>query len=115
MPNIESYILDEVEAASRDELEQLQLACLRSGLDRVSRAVQLYRAKLAEAAITADDIRSNHDLRRLPFTTKNDLRENYPFGMLAVPLKEVTRVHASSGTTGKPTVVAYTRNDVSLW
>src|SRR5262249_61768298 len=70
---------------------------------------------LSSNGISPNDIRSIQDLRRLPFTSKDDLRANYPFGMLAAPLNEVIRIHASSGTTGKPTVVAYTRNDVSLW
>src|SRR5262249_29906183 len=91
------------------------LARLRQGLERVSARVPFYRDKLTGSNITASDIRSIQDLRRLPFTTKDDLRTNYPFGMLAVPLKEVIRIHASSGTTGKPTVVAYPRNDVALW
>src|SRR5262245_29537529 len=115
MPDFESYILNEAETASREDMELLQLARLRQGLERVSARVPFYRDKLTGSNITASDIRSIQDLRRLPFTTKDDLRTNYPFGMLAVPLKEVIRIHASSGTTGKPTVVAYTRNDVALW
>jgi phenylacetate-CoA ligase len=115
MPDFGSHIRDRVEAVSRREMELIQLERLRQGLDRVSTAVPFYRESLNEAGITAGDIRSIQDLGRLPFTTKEDLRDNYPFGMLAVPLKEVIRIHASSGTTGKPTVVAYTRNDVSLW
>jgi phenylacetate-CoA ligase len=77
--------------------------------------VPFYKKKLSEAGVTADSIRSLEDLDRLPFTTKADLRDNYPFDLVAVPMKEVIRLHASSGTTGKPTVVAYTRNDVALW
>src|SRR6185436_16689350 len=82
---------------------------------RVSKNVPFYRDRLAESGRTAGSIRSLEDLERLPFTTKSDLRDNYPFGLLAVPMKQVIRVHASSGTTGKPTVVAYTRNDIDLW
>jgi phenylacetate-CoA ligase len=109
------FIRDEVEALPRSRIEVLQLKRLRAGVDRVSRAVPFYREKLTEAAMTAGAIRSLEDLARLPFTTKADLRDNYPFGLLAVPMREVIRVHASSGTTGKPTVVAYTANDIDLW
>jgi phenylacetate-CoA ligase len=115
MRSLKSYIRDEVEAIPRQELERLQLQRLSGGLDRVSSRVPFYRGKLAGAGIAPDDIRSIEDLARLPFTNKADLRDNYPFGLLAVPMKEVIRVHASSGTTGKPTVVAYTRNDIGLW
>jgi len=93
-------------------MARLQVERLRNGISRAAASVPFYRDRLAEFAT---EVRSLEDLRRLPFTTKSDLRENYPFGLLAVPLKEVTRIHASSGTTGKPTVVAYTSNDVSLW
>lgn len=109
------FIRDEVEAWPRSRIETLQLKHLRAGVDRVWRAVPFYREKLTEAAMTAAAIRSLEDVARLPFTTKEDLRDNYPFGLLAVPMSEVIRVHASSGTTGKPTVVAYTRSDIDLW
>ena len=112
---IASYIRDQVETLPREEIAALQLERLRAGVDRISRSVPFYHQKLAEAGISANEIRSLEDLSRLPFTTKADLRDNYPFGMLAVPKKEVIRIHASSGTTGKPTVVAYTRNDLDLW
>jgi phenylacetate-CoA ligase len=112
---IRSYIWDEVESLSRPDMEKLQVERLRAGFDRVSRTVPFYKKKLSEAKVTANSIRSLEDLDRLPFTTKTDLRDNYPFGLVAVPMKEVIRLHASSGTTGKPTVVAYTRNDVALW
>ena len=109
------YIWDDVETESRAALERLQLERLRAGVDRVSKTVPFYRDKLAEAGVTAAGIRSLDDLSRLPFTKKSDLRDNYPFGMLAVEMRQVARVHASSGTTGKPTVVAYTANDIDLW
>jgi phenylacetate-CoA ligase len=112
---VKSYIWDQVEAISRDEMEKLQLERLRAGVDRLAKTVPFYKNKLSEAGVTADSIRSLDDLERLPFTTKGDLRDNYPYGLVAVPMKDVIRVHASSGTTGKPTVVAYTRNDVDLW
>jgi phenylacetate-CoA ligase len=110
-----SYIWDEVEILPRREMEKLQLKRLRAGIDRVSKAVPFYKSKLSKTGVTADSIRSLEDLDRLPFTTKADLRDNYPFDLLAVPMKEVIRLHASGGTTGKPTIVAYTRNDITLW
>src|SRR5215831_3725900 len=112
---VKSYIRDEVETVTPQEMERLQVERLRAGIERMSKAVPFYRAKLSEAGVTADSIRSLEDLARLPFTTKRDLRDHYPFGLLAVPMKEVIRLHASSGTTGKPTVMAYTRNDMTLW
>jgi phenylacetate-CoA ligase len=112
---VRSYVWDDVESLPSREMEQLQQERLRAGIERVSRTVPFYKNKLSEARVTADSIRSLEDLDRLPFTTKQDLRDNYPFGLLAVPMKEVVRLHASSGTTGKPTVVAYTRNDIDLW
>jgi len=99
----------------RPELEQLQLERLRATIRRVTEAVPFYREKLRAAGIVADDIRSVADLRRLPFTTKQDLRDHYPFGLFAVPLADVARIHASSGTTGKMTVVGYTLRDIETW
>ncbi len=113
--DVRSYIWDDVEALPPQEMERLQVERLRAGIDRVSKTVPFYRNTLREAGVTADGIRSLDDLNRFPFTTKADLRDNYPFGLVAVPMKEVIRLHASSGTTGKPTVVAYTRNDIQLW
>jgi phenylacetate-CoA ligase len=113
--DVRSYIWDKVETLPRPEMENLQVERLRAGIDRVSKTVPFYKKKLSEAGVTADSIRSLEDLDRLPFTTKADLRDNYPFDLIAVPMKEVIRLHASSGTTGKPTVVAYTRNDIALW
>ncbi len=112
---VKSYIRDEVETIPPQDMEKLQVERLRAGVERVSKNVPFYREKLSEAGVTAGSIRSLDDLARLPFTTKSDLRDHYPFGLLAAPMKEVVRLHASSGTTGKPTVVAYTRNDLSLW
>src|SRR5882724_7970394 len=113
--DVRSYIWDEVETLPRREMEKIQLEQLRAGIDRVSKTVPFYKNKLSEAGVTADSIRSLEDLDRLPLTTKADLRDNYPFGLVAVPMQEVIRLHASSGTTGKPTVAAYTRNDIALW
>src|SRR5688572_8997341 len=101
--NVTSYIWDDVEALPPQEMEKLQLDRLRAGIDRMAKTVPFYSNKLREAGVTADSIRSLEDLDRLPFTTKQDLRDNYPFGLLAISMKEVIRVHASSGTTGKPT------------
>ena len=109
-----SYIRDPVEALETSEIQKLQLSRLQAGIERVATTVTFYRERLG-TNFTADNIRSLADLARLPFTTKSDLRDNYPFGLLAVPMKDVIRIHASSGTTGKPTVVAYTRNDIQLW
>ncbi|HEU5321865.1 MAG TPA: phenylacetate--CoA ligase, partial [Methylomirabilota bacterium] len=107
--------LTAVERTPRPELERLQLARLRALVARAGERVPLYRERLAAAGVAATDLRSLADLRRLPFTVKADFRDTYPYGLLAVPLDEVVRIHASSGTTGKPTVVAYTRADVELW
>jgi len=114
-PIATSYIRDQVEVADRREIASLQLQRLQAGIDRISSTVPFYREKLSNAGVTAANISSLEDLARLPFTTKSDLRDNYPFGLVAVPMKDVIRIHASSGTTGKPTVVAYTRNDIELW
>jgi phenylacetate-CoA ligase len=93
----------------------MRIEQLRAGLERVSAAVPFYRQRFREAGVSTGDIRSVDDLGKLPFTTKQDLRDHYPFGLLAVPMKAVVRIHASSGTTGKPTVAAYTRDDIALW
>src|SRR6266536_2079740 len=99
--DVSSYIRDEVETLPPPEREKLQVKRLRAGIDRIANAVPHYREKLAQAGVTADSIRSLRDLVRLPFTTKADLHENYPFGLLAVPMKEVVRIHGSSGTTSR--------------
>ncbi len=106
---------DEFETLPREALEALQLKRLKAVVERVYATVPFYKRKFDEAGVKPDDIKSLEDLKRLPFTTKDDLRENYPFGMFAVPLKQVVRVHASSGTTGKPTVVGYTKRDIDTW
>jgi phenylacetate-CoA ligase len=104
----------EIPDLSRADLEALQLERLRASLRRAEQ-VPHYRAAFAAAGVGADDLGSLADLARFPFTTKADLRENYPFGMFAVPREQVARVHASSGTTGRPTVVGYTRDDIDTW
>ncbi|WP_243312017.1 phenylacetate--CoA ligase family protein [Fundidesulfovibrio agrisoli] len=103
------------ETMERDQLRQLQLERLQSTLTRVARNVPYYRKAFAEAGIDPDDFRSISDLARIPFTTKAVLRDAYPYGFFAVPLREVVRLHASSGTTGKATVVGYTAGDMKKW
>jgi len=103
------------ETLPRKEIEQLQLAGLKKTVKLVYEKAPAYRRKMDETKLTPDDIQSLDDLKRLPFTTKQDLRDNYPFGLFTVPKKELIRIHASSGTTGKPTVVGYTRNDMKVW
>jgi phenylacetate-CoA ligase len=105
----------EMPAPSLDELRAAQLADLRTTLARVYEHVPHYRRAFDDAGVHPDDLTSLADLARFPFTTKEDLRQNYPFGMFAVPRTDVVRVHASSGTTGKPTVVGYTADDISMW
>src|SRR5436309_2779049 len=104
-----------IERAPRAELERLQLDRLRAVVARVFDRVPFYRRRLGEVGLTPGDIRSLADLQRLPFTTKDDFRETYPFGLVATPMDEVVRLHASSGTTGKPVVVAYTQGDLDTW
>src|SRR5512142_2245578 len=110
-----TYWQPEAECMDREELEQLQLERLEATLSRIYRNVPFYRRKFDEVGFDPDDLRSIADLRRLPFTTRDDLRENYPYGLFAVPLRDVVRVHASSGTAGASTVIGYTRNDVKTW
>ncbi|MFC1433682.1 phenylacetate--CoA ligase PaaK [Streptacidiphilus sp. N1-3] len=107
--------LDPGEQLTLDELQQLQLTRLRQTLHLAYDHVELYRKKFDAAGVTPDDCRTLADLSRFPFTTKADLRDTYPFGMFAVPMDQVRRIHASSGTTGRPTVVGYTENDLSMW
>lgn len=103
------------EYMSRDEMTVLQSARLVKTVDRVYHNVPFYRKKMQQLGMEPGDIRGIEDLPKLPFTTKNDLRDNYPFGLFAVPQSEIVRVHASSGTTGKATVVGYTRRDLEIW
>ncbi len=107
--------LDAIENASRDEIAALQLERMRWSLKHAYDNVAHYREKFDQAGVHPDDLTSLADLAKFPFTTKQDLRETYPFGMFAVPREKVVRVHASSGTTGKPTVVGYTQKDIDMW
>ena len=110
-----NYWQPKLELMERKELEELQLQRLKSVVEKVYKNVPFYEKKFKQAGITPEDIKSLKDLVKLPTTKKQDLRDNYPFGLFAVPLEEVVRVHASSGTTGKPTVVGYTAKDIETW
>jgi len=109
------YWDQEKECMPRERLEELQLRRLKDAAFRVYAFVPAYKAKFDALGIKPDEINSLEDLKRLPFTTKQDLRDNYPFSLFAVPMSEVVRIHSSSGTTGKPTVVGYTKKDVDIW
>ncbi len=106
---------EKAECAGRDEMRAIQSERLKETVQRVYHNVPCYRKKMQAAGLVPDDIRSVDDLVKLPFTVKQDLRDNYPFGMFTVPMSEIVRIHASSGTTGKPTVVGYTRKDLTNW
>ena len=103
------------EALPREELEKLQLERLQETVNRVYERVPAYRKKMDDAGVKPEDIKTLKDLAKLPFVTKQDMRDNYPFGLFAVPKDELVRIHASSGTTGKPTVVGYTQGDIESW
>ena len=107
--------LDPIEIASRDEIEALQLTRLKWSLRHAYENVPFYKTSFDNAGMHPDDLKSLNDLSKFPFTVKQDLRANYPFGMFAVPREQVARIHASSGTTGQPTVVGYTQNDLDVW
>jgi len=106
---------EKAETMPREELEVVQLRRLKAQVERVYATVPYYRQKMQEAGVAPGDIKTLADIRRLPFTTKEDLRKNYPFGLFTVPLERVVRIHASSGTTGQPTVVGYTKRDIAMW
>lgn len=108
-------LLDAGERLSRDELEALQTERLRATLRHAYENVPFYRESFDRAGLRPEDCRTLADLARFPFTVKADLRDQYPFGMFAVPQSDVRRIHASSGTTGRPTVVGYTERDLSTW
>ncbi len=109
------HSLEAIEKASQDELQALQLERMQWSLRHAYDNSPSYRKKFDDAGVHPSDLKELADLAGFPFTTKLDLRDNYPFGMLAVPMDEVIRIHASSGTTGKPTVVGYTKNDIDVW
>ncbi len=103
------------ETLSRKEIEEIQLSRLKATVTRVYEKVEPYRKKMDEIGLKPEHIKTLKDLSKLPFVTKQDMRDNYPFGLFAVPKNELVRIHASSGTTGKPTVVGYTKNDMKMW
>ncbi|KZR59836.1 phenylacetate--CoA ligase PaaK [Pseudobacillus badius] len=105
----------QIETMARPEMESLQLERLQQTVRRVYDNVEFYQKKFEELEITPEDIKSLDDITKLPFTKKQDLRDNYPFGLFAVPQEDVVRIHGSSGTSGKPTVVGYTANDIKVW
>jgi len=106
---------EKIECASREEMRAIQSERLCQTVSRIYHNVPYYRKKMQEVGLTASDIHGMDDLTKLPFTIKYDLRDNYPFGLFTVPMSEIVRLHASSGTTGKPTVVGYTRKDIQMW
>src|SRR5919205_333697 len=112
---MKAFDLEPIEKAPREELARLQLERLQWTLKHAYENVPHYRRKFDAAGVKPGDCQRMDDLRRFPFTTKADLRETYPFGMFAVPMERIVRIHASSGTTGKPTVVGYTARDIDTW
>lgn len=113
--NLEQYYQPEIECASREEIRKIQDQRLTATVKHVYENVDYYRRKMDEKGITPEDIRSVDDLCKLPFITKEDLRDAYPYGLLAVPLKDTVRIHSTSGTTGKRVVAFYTQRDIDLW
>ena len=112
---MKTFPLEPIEKSSRDELQALQLSRMQAQLTHAYTKVAHYKNKFDAAGVHPSDLKALADLAKFPFTTKADLRDTYPFGMFAVPMDQVARIHASSGTTGKPTVVGYTKNDINLW
>lgn len=108
-------IYNEIESARREDIEKVQLKRLQDTVERVYTLTPFYKEKFDEKGIKPDDIQTLEDIQKLPFTTKKDLRAHYPFGLFTVPMSEVVRIHSSSGTTGKPTVVGYTQADMDVW
>ena len=109
------FFQKDIETMSRQELQRLQLERLKHQVQYCMDNVEFYHKRLTKAGVTADKIKTLSDIQYIPYTTKADIRDNYPFGLFARPMKEIVRIHASSGTTGKPTVVGYTRNDLNNW
>jgi phenylacetate-CoA ligase len=113
--SLRMYWNKKIECASREALSKIQSERLIKTVNRVYKNIPYYRGKMDEAGVNPDDIQSIADISKLPFTTKNDLRDNYPFGAFAEPMNNIVRIHASSGTTGRPTVVGYSKNDIEMW
>ena len=112
---LDNQEVEHIEKASRDELQALQLKRMQWTLKHAYENVPMYKKKFDDAGVKPEDLQCLADLENFPFTTKQDLRDNYPFGTFAVPKKDIVRIHASSGTTGQPTVVGYTQNDIDMW
>jgi phenylacetate-CoA ligase len=110
-----NYFNEEFETLPRAALEALQLKRLQATVARVYANVPFYKQSFDAAGIKPEDIKTLADLQRLPFTTKQNMRDSYPYGLFAAPMEEIVRIHASSGTTGKPTVVGYTQKDIQTW
>jgi len=115
MSMIDHTQIEAIEKASLDELQALQLSRMKWSLQHAYDHVAHYRKRFEETGVHPEDLQTLADLGKFPLTAKQDLRENYPFDLFAVPMDEVVRIHASSGTTGKPTVVGYTKNDIDMW
>ncbi len=113
--SLEKIGYDAIETASVDELRDLQFSRLKSTMNNAYNNSPVYKKKFDEHGVHPDDLTCLEDLSKFPFTTKADMRDNYPFGMFALPMEQIVRVHASSGTTGKPTVVGYSQNDIDTW
>lgn len=109
------FFQKEFETMSRKQIEEIQLERLKYTVNYCYTHVPFYKKKMDAAGVSPDQIKTLDDIRRIPPTTKADLRDNYPFGLFAVPMKDIVRIHASSGTTGKPTVVGYTKHDLDMW
>ena len=109
------YFQEEIETMPREQLRELQLERMKKSIRHAYDNVDFYKKSFAEAGVTPDDLTCLEDLAKFPFTVKTDLRDTYPFGLFAVKLKDVVRLHASSGTTGKQIVVGYTRHDLEIW
>lgn len=109
------FFQKDIETMKRSDIEALQLERLRWTVDYCERNIPFYRTRLQEAGVTADKIKCLSDIEHIPFTTKDDIRDTYPFGLFGKPMKDIVRIHASSGTTGKPTVVGYTKTDLDIW
>ncbi|ELX8380503.1 phenylacetate--CoA ligase PaaK [Providencia vermicola] len=115
LPHTQQHMINPIEFASRDEIEALQLSRLKWTLTHAYENVPMYRKKFDAAGVHPDDFKQLSDIEKFPYTTKQDLRENYPFDTFAVPMDQIIRIHASSGTTGRPTVVGYTQQDIDNW
>ena len=106
---------EKIETMPREEMRALQLERLQQTVKNTYERVPFYKKKFDEIGLKPEDIKTLEDIRKIPFTVKNDLRDNYPFGLFGVPMRDIVRIHASSGTTGKPTTVGYTRKDLDNW